>query len=156
MSTAWPRGGIEQDGDIDQCTEKQWHLPYASLAKGIAYLNSVNPTALMQSSKQGFHYFLTCRVKQGVLENFFSRIRAICGDSIHPSASEFMSCLRILLIRQNSGLLIKSSSVDMENDGGEVFLSGRISRAIESDGLDTEEHLDILVTEEVDDQVLEE
>lgn len=46
-------------------------------------------------------YFLTCRANQDILENLFSRIRAICEDNTHASPSEFTCHRRILLIGQN-------------------------------------------------------
>ena len=60
-------------------------------------------------------FILTSRLNQDVLENLFSRIRALGGDNSHPGPVEFMRRVRVLLLSKtvNTEILVDKPAVEI-------------------------------------------
>ena len=65
-------------------------------------------------------YIILRRVNQDLLENFFSLIRAICGDNAHPDQVEYMIRFRILLIGRWAEILVNNPAVEMESNNEDI------------------------------------
>lgn len=66
---------------------------------------------------QGLSFILTSHLNQDVLENLFSRLRAIGGNNNHPSGIEVLRRLKILLIgKDNHHIVLNSPAVQVQSD----------------------------------------
>jgi len=61
-------------------------------------------------------FILTSRLNQDVLENFFSRVRALGGSNGHPSSVDFIQRTKNLIIGRAADLVVETASVKMEDD----------------------------------------
>ena len=83
-------------------------------------------------------YVLTSRLNQDFIENLFSRLRGIGGTHDHPNCTEALDRLRLLMVGQDSAIVVERSAVRMEQDNEVVEWSssaqvtGEIGRQIMS------------------------
>ena len=80
---------------------------------------------------EGVSYLLTSRLNQDGLEIFFSQLRAIGGNSTHPSTVETISRIRTLCLSKNVKSIICNSSVENQDDSN--FLSVELVDQFEID-----------------------
>ena len=70
-------------------------------------------------------YLLTCRLNQDALENFFSRVRGLGRTYHHPSGSEALSRVRLLMVTQDANFVVESAPVApaVDEDSEEIMLA---------------------------------
>ncbi len=66
------------------------------------------------SSQYGVRYIRTITLNQDLVENFFSRLRYLSGSHIHPGPVTAKNRIRLLLLGKESDVIVKNSSVQME------------------------------------------
>ena len=80
-------------------------------------------------NKYGISYLLTSRLNQDIVENCFSKIRAMGGSNTSPGALEFQKRLRLLILGGYSDYSVQTGSVQ-PTEGDEVFLSQEVLSTI--------------------------
>ena len=68
------------------------------------------------SAQFPFRYLLTARLNQDLVENFFSRIRALGLTFNHPGPVSCKNRIRILTVTKEAEIIVKTSSVSMSLD----------------------------------------
>lgn len=81
-------------------------------------------------------YIMTAHLNQDCIENLFSRIRAVGGSYSHPTSVEFIHRLKKLIVGRSSELVIKTTSVQIEDDLSKTenfsFLSQKLTKGVEN------------------------
>jgi hypothetical protein len=78
----------------------------------------------------GIWYMYTRRVNQDIVENFFSRMRAIFAAFASFGAVSYKERLRCYVIGQNSKISVETASVHCPADDG-IVLTGGIAQALD-------------------------
>ena len=111
---------------------KKCLLPYQ---KGIVIcIKSLLDLFPYLQNKYGISYLLTSRLNQDIVENCFSKIRAMGGSNTSPGALEFQNRLRLLILGGCSDYSIQTGSVEPTKDD-ETVLSQEVLSAIEQPSL---------------------
>jgi hypothetical protein len=102
-------------------------LPYQ---KGIVMcITSLLDLFPFLQNKYGITYLLTSRLNQDIVENCFSKIRAMGGTNTSPGALEFQNRLRLLILGGCSDYSVQNGSVEPTRDDDTV-LSQEVFSAI--------------------------
>ena len=67
-------------------------------------------------SQFNLKYILTTRLNSDNVENFFSRLRDMCGTHRTPNCAEVISRFRIMTISRNAEFAVKTAAVKCENE----------------------------------------
>ena len=92
-----------------------------------------------------FEFIICRRLNQDFLENFFSRLRAIGGDNCHPGPYTALRRIRTLLIGKQADIIVKRSSVAMEDTTApvQIPLPERNLPTVDPEEVEIQENTDI-------------
>ena len=71
------------------------------------------------STNYNFKYIITTRLNSDVVENFFSRLRDMCGTHRTPNCAEVIMRFRIMAISRNAEFAVKTAAVKCEDSTNE-------------------------------------
>ena len=71
------------------------------------------------STNYNFKYIITSRLNSDVVENFFSRLRDMCGTHRTPNCAEVIIRFRIMAISRNAEFAVKTAAVKCEDSTNE-------------------------------------